>query len=90
MSNSCVNVSGRIPPQSATEYSLQLDHAVNDLGDLTDDLQTDVFLLYCTKNVPKHQMSKEALHPERLRRDLERKSVTWYDMRNFIKIIIVR
>lgn len=37
-------------PECSQDYSVQLENAIRDLGDLEDDLGTDLFFMYCSQD----------------------------------------
>ena len=37
-------------PESQKDYTVQLENAMRDLNDLENDLETDLFFLYCQKD----------------------------------------
>ena len=67
-----------MPPQSSTDYDLQLQNAVRELQDLQEDMLCDVFFLFCEKNIPLQGDSNRLIDPKRIKDDLETKhSFSW-------------
>ena len=65
-----------MPPDDNQTYDLHLVRAVQGLSSLRQDLLQDVFLSYCTKDLP-HNGSEESLDPEQIRRDLIEAGFSW-------------
>ena len=68
---------GAMPPDSSSDYNLQLKNAVRSLGDLQNDLNTDTFMLYCPANMPAKSEEDSVVHPAKIRDDLEMKGIKW-------------
>ncbi|XP_013397728.1 probable serine/threonine-protein kinase pats1 [Lingula anatina] len=58
-----------MPPESSTDYDLQLVQTVRGLTDLRKDMSADIFISYCAKDVPKK--SEKRVAPVDVCRDLE-------------------
>ena len=71
-------IAGAMPPQSSTDYDLQLQNTVRELQDLQEDMLCDVFFLFCEKNIPLQTDSDRLIDPKRIKDDLETKhSFSW-------------
>ena len=72
-----VHIVDAMPPQTSSDFELQLQNAVHDLDELGHDLGTDVFFLYSDANLPgsKHP---ESIHPRHIRDDLEKEGFKWF------------
>ena len=69
---------GAMPPQSSTDYDLQLQNTVRELQDLQEDILCDAFFLFSEKNVPSNGSNRQIVDPKRIKEDLEQKhSFNW-------------
>ena len=59
-----------MPPTSNTDYTLQMETAMQQLDGLEHDLASDVFFVYCEKDLPQEIASDRAVHPSRIKDDL--------------------
>lgn len=66
-----------MPPQSNSDYSMQLTSTVQQLDELRDDLSSDIFLLYSEDDVPVESNTHKAVHPRQLKDDLEKHDFKW-------------
>ena len=66
-----------MPPQTSSDFELQLQNAVHDLDELGHDLGTDVFFLYSEANLP-NSNNPESIHPRHVRDDLEKEGFKWF------------
>ena len=66
-----------MPPQTSSDFELQLQNAMHDLDELGHDLGTDIFFLYSDANLP-DVTNPEALHPRQMRDDLEKEGFKWF------------
>ena len=64
-------------PSSGADYDVQLETAIQDLEDLHEDLEHDVFFMYCSKDVPEDIMDSDRVHPQRLALDLKEAGFKW-------------
>ncbi|XP_078679687.1 uncharacterized protein LOC144915298 isoform X2 [Branchiostoma floridae x Branchiostoma belcheri] len=68
-----------MPPTSGTDFHMHLENAVRDLQNLHVTLSTDVFITFCQDNVPKDYNDPRAVHPARIRDDIQAAGYTcWY------------
>ncbi|XP_078600268.1 uncharacterized protein LOC144875240 [Branchiostoma floridae x Branchiostoma japonicum] len=68
-----------MPPTSGTDFHMHLENAVRDLQNLHITLSTDVFITFCQDNVPADYDDRQAVHPARIRDDIQAAGYTcWY------------
>eukprot|EP00058_Branchiostoma_floridae_P020994 XP_002606484.1 hypothetical protein BRAFLDRAFT_126447 [Branchiostoma floridae] len=68
-----------MPPTSGTDFHMHLENAVRDLQNLHITLSTDVFITFCQDNVPADYDDRRAVHPARIRDDIQAAGYTcWY------------
>ncbi|CAH1232773.1 MFHAS1 [Branchiostoma lanceolatum] len=68
-----------MPPTSGTDFHMHLENAVRDLQNLHVTLSTDVFITFCQDNVPTDYNDPRAVHPARIRDDIQAAGYTcWY------------
>ena len=65
-----------MPPQSGNDYALQLDNVVHELGDLEEDIGTDLFLMFCDKDLPETAGS-DVVDIRQVKADLEKHKYKW-------------
>ena len=66
-----------MPPDSGAEFDIHLAESVRALEDLRSSSSTDIFISYCTANLP-GSPDDDKLHPRTVRDDLKKAGYKWY------------
>ena len=65
-----------MPPDSGAEFDIHLAESVRALQDLRSSSSTDIFISYCTANLPVNP-DDDVLHPKTVRDDLNKAGYKW-------------
>ena len=67
---------GLMPPQSGTDYALQLENVVRDLDDLEGVIGTDLFFMYCEGDLP--DGGEQVVDIRTVKADLDKRGYKWW------------
>ena len=62
-------------PSSGADFDVHLAKSMRELNDLKDDLTTDVFMFYCSKDIPPYGKEDQYVHPQRICEDMEQRGL---------------
>ena len=67
-----------MPPDSSSDFDIQLGNTVRELDDLYDDMEYDVFFIFHWNNLPgQDQGEEEQVSLHKIRDDLCAKYIKW-------------
>jgi hypothetical protein len=61
-----------LPPDSGTDFDMQLERSLQDLKSLRADLTYDVFMIYCEENIPNIGEEDKKVAPRTISDDLKK------------------
>lgn len=66
-----------MPTDSSEEFDANLAESMHALEDLRSNLSKDVFISYCTANVPSGDDLEKCVHPKNVKQDLKKAGFKW-------------
>jgi len=61
-----------MPPDSSTDFDMQLERSLQDLNALRADMTHDVFMVYCAANIPDIGEDDKKVAPRTIYSDLKK------------------
>jgi len=61
-----------MPPDNGMDFDMQLERALHNLDSLRSEMTYDVFMLYCSRNIPQIGEDGKKVSPRRIYDDLKK------------------
>ncbi len=60
-----------MPPDSTADYDAQLERSIRKLKDLQDNIEIEIVMIYCAKDIPEESQLDSKISPQRIYEDLK-------------------
>lgn len=60
-----------MPPDSTADYDAQLERSIRKLKDLQDNIEIEIVMIYCARDIPDESQLDTKISPQRIYEDLK-------------------